>query len=279
MMKKALLIIATALLCSCNGPGRWEDTPGELVVEGWIEDGESPVVMITSTLSPSPEYTRLDSLSNHIIKRAKVSLSDGDTTVIMFSKQDKRYIPPFVYTTGWITGKAGKTYTLKVEYNGKTVSARSVIPKPEPIVGVKAEPVEGSDSLYTLVVTLGNKAGENKFYRVLTMVEGEDSRYISSFPSAIEGAILNDYAQITITRGKGIDHQEFSTKFKKGSTVRVKVCTCDEATCRFWMAIDDLYTLGNTPFFPMYDNPATNIEGGLGYWAGYGASYYTVVID
>jgi hypothetical protein len=277
-MKRVLLIIAAALLCSCNGPGRWEDTPGELVVEGWIEAGESPVVMLTTALSPSPEYTHLDSLSNHIIKRAKVSLSDGDTTVILFSKQDKRYVPPFVYTTGWITGKAGKSYTLKVEYNGKTVSARSVIPDTEPIAGVEAVPVEGSDSLYTLVVTLGNKAGANKFYRILTMVEGEDSRYISSFPSAIEGTSLKDNARITITRGKSIDHQEFSTKFKKGSTVRVKVCTCEEATCRFWMAIDDLHTLGNTPFFPMYNNPASNIEGGFGYWAGYGATVSTIVI-
>ena len=278
-MKKALLILATALLCSCSGLGRWEDTPGELVVEGWIEAGEAPVVMLTTTLSPSPEYTCLDSLSSHIVKRAKVSLSDGDTTVIMFSKQDKNYIPPFIYTTGWMTGKAGKRYTLKVEYDGKTARADCIIPEPEPIAGVTAVPAEGSDDLYTLVVTLDNKAGANKFYRILTMVEGEDTRYVSSFPSAIEGSALKDNAEITITRGKSIDHQEFSTKFKKGSTVRVKVCTCEEATCRFWMTIDDLYTLGNTPFFPMYDNPASNIEGGLGYWAGYGASYYTVKIN
>lgn len=278
-MKKALIIIAAVLLCSCNGPGRWEDTPGELVVEGWIEAGEAPVVMLTTTLSPSTEYTCLDSLSSHIVKRAKVSLSDGDTTVIMFSKQDKSYIPPFVYTTGWMTGKAGKRYTLKVEYNGKTANSTCIIPEPEPISGVTAVPVEGSDDLFTLVVALGNKAGADKFYRILTMVEGEDTRYIPSFPSAIEGSALKDNAEITITRGKSIDHLEFSTKFKKGSTVRVKVCTCEEASCRFWMTIDDLSTLGNTPFFPMHENPASNIEGGFGYWAGYGASYYKVVID
>ena len=278
-MKKTLLIIATALLCSCNGPGRWENDPGELVAEGWIEAGEAPVVMLTSTLSPSPEFTHLDSLSNHIVKRAKVSLSDGDTTVILFSKQDKRYLPPFVYTTGWITGQAGKKYTLKVEYNGKTLSASSTIPAPEPISGVRAVKVEGSDSLYTLVVTLANKAGADKFYRIFTMVEGEDSRFIPCFPSAIEGAGLKENAEITITRGKGLDRPIFSTQFKKGSTVRVKVCTCEEAACRFWMAIDDLSTLGNTPFFPMHENPATNIEGGLGYWAGYGATVSTLKVE
>lgn len=278
-MKKTLLIIATALLCSCNGPGRWEDAPGELVAEGWIEAGEAPVVMLTSTLSPSSGYTCLDSLSNHIIKRAKVSLSDGDTTVILFSKQDKHYLPPFIYTTGWITGKAGKKYTLKVEYNGITLSASSTIPAPEPLSGVRAVPVEGSDSLFTLVVTLGNKAGADRFYRIFTMVEGEDSRYIPSFPSAIEGAGLKENAEITITRGKGLDRREFATHFKKGSTVRVKVCTCEEAACRFWMAIDELSTLGNTPFFPMHENPATNIEGGLGYWAGYGSTVSTLKVE
>ena len=279
MMKKALFITAMALLFSCNGPGRWEDSPGELVVEGWIEAGEAPVVMLTTALSPSPIYTHPDSLSNHIIKRAKVSLSDGDTTVVLFSKQDKRYMPPFVYTTGWITGKAGGNYTIKVDYNGKTARAACSIPEAEPVSGLRAVPVEGSDSLFTIVITLGNKAGADKFYRIFTMVEGEDSRYIPSFPSAIEGATLKDNAEITITRGKSIDRLEFATRFKKGSTVRVKVCTCEEAACRFWMAIDDLSTLGNTPFFPMHDNPASNIEGGLGYWAGYGATVSTLKVE
>lgn len=278
-MKKTLLILAAAILCSCNGLRTEQDMPGELVVEGWIEAGEAPVVMLTSSLIPSAEYTYLDSLSNHIVTRAKVSLSDGDTTVVLFSKRDKRYLPPFIYTTGWMTGKNGRNYTLKVEYNGKTTTAVSTIPAPEPISGVRAVKVEGSDSLFTLVVTLGNKAGAGKFYRIFTMVEGEDSRYISSFPSAIEGSSLKDNAEITITRGKGLDRLEFASQFKKGSTVRVKVCTCEEAACRYWMAIDDISTLGNIPFFPMHDNPASNIEGGLGYWAGYGATVSTLTIE
>ena len=276
-MKKILLISVIALLCSC---GQWipQVNPSEMVVEGWIEDGEAPVVMLTASLKPNTEYTCLDSLSNHIIKRAKVTLSDGDTTVLMYSKRDKRYLPPYIYTTGWISGKAGKTYSLKIEYNGDTINASTTIPEAEPVAGVRAVPVEGSDSLFTIVVSLNNKAGANKFYRIFTMVEGEDSRYVSSFPSAIEGATLKENAEITITRGKTLDHLEFATQFKKGSTVRVKVSTCEEATCRFWMAIDDLTTLGNTPFFPMYDNPASNIKGGLGYWAGYGASVSTLVV-
>lgn len=276
-MKKLLLISAIAFLCSC---GQWEkqDIPSEIVVEGWIEAGEAPVVMLTASLTPSSNYTYLDSLSNHIIKRAKVTLSDGDTTVVMYSKRDKRYMPPYIYTTGWISGKAGKTYKLKVEYNGTTIKAGTTIPEAEPVAAVRAVPVEGSDSLFTIVVTLNNKAGENRFYRIFTMVEGEDSRYISSFPGAIEGAGLKPGAEITITRGKSLNRHKFATQFKKGSTVRVKVCTCEEATCRFWMAIDDITTVGNTPFFPMYDNPASNIEGGLGYWAGYGASVSTLVV-
>ena len=51
-MKKILYYILPLLVLSCTA----KEQPGEtqLVVEGWIENGEHPVVMVSESCSPPP---------------------------------------------------------------------------------------------------------------------------------------------------------------------------------------------------------------------------------
>lgn len=278
-MKRLLLISMIALICSCSADRDWEHTEPELVVEGWIEAGRAPVVMVTTSVSPSREFRTVGQLQDHIVKWGKVSISSPDTTVILFGKTDKDYYPPYIFTTGWIIGKAGETYTLNVEYEGMHASATTTVTAPEPLEGLSAVKVEGSDSLFTLVARLNNRSSEKKYYQIFTKVEGKDSFFVPAFPGAIDGSGIADNAEIIITQGRSIERRNFSSNFVKGDLVHVRFCTMDEQSWRIWADFDAHTSLGDSPIFPLYRNPATNINGGLGYWAGYGSTYYSIEIE
>ena len=193
-MKRLLLISMIALICSCSTDRDWEHTEPELVVEGWIEAGRAPVVMVTTSVSPSREFRTVGQLQDHIVKWGKVSISSPDTTVILFGRTDKDYYPPYIFTTGWIIGKAGETYTLNVEYEGMHASATTTVTAPEPLEGLSAVKVEGSDSLFTLVARLNNRSSDKKYYQIFTKVEGKDSFFVPAFPGAIDGSGIADNA-------------------------------------------------------------------------------------
>ena len=81
-MKKILYYILPLLVLSCTA----EEQPGEtqLVVEGWIENGEHPVVMVSESIGVTTN-TPIDAgaMVGHLAKWAKVSISDGENTVLL----------------------------------------------------------------------------------------------------------------------------------------------------------------------------------------------------
>ena len=58
--------------------------------------------------------------------------------------------------------------------------------------------------------------------------------------------------------------------------VAVRFCTMDNASYQYWEDYDDVSSLSLNPFFPVTKKIRSNIKGGLGYWAGYGTSYYYI---
>jgi len=277
-MTRKLLILTLVTICSCTAQKDWEFAVPELVVEGWIEDGGYPIVMVTGSVTPSTEYRSMEDLQEYIMKWAKVSISDSDTTVVLLGMPDKNYFPPYIFTTAWIKGEAGKTYDLKVEIKNRTATATTTVTPPEPITGLKAYPVEDSDSLYTIAVKLSNQSHHGKYYKIFTKIEGEETTFRPAFPGSIDGNSLIDDAEISIVQGVSIEQRTHNALFKKGSTVHVKFCTMDTQSWLFWTGFDDITVTEGSPFFPVYDNPVTNITGGLGYWSGYGATYYTITL-
>lgn len=47
----------------------------------------------------------------------------------------------------------------------------------------------------------------------------------------------------------------------------------------FWSRFDDLTSLARNPIFPVVFNLPPCLEGAYGYWAGYGATEYSVTIQ
>ena len=103
-MKKILYYILPLLVLSCTA----EEQPGEtqLVVEGWIENGEHPVVMVSESIGVTTN-TPIDAgaMVGHLAKWAKVSISDGDNTVILTGMGTADLFPPYMFSSSKITGE------------------------------------------------------------------------------------------------------------------------------------------------------------------------------
>ena len=80
--------------------------PPQLVVEGWIDEGGFPVVILSETVPISDIYADVNTLNDRVIKWAKVSIDDGENEVILTGKNSPSYFPPYIYTTSRMRGVA-----------------------------------------------------------------------------------------------------------------------------------------------------------------------------
>ena len=142
MQKRFFILSALMAACACSADNADEVEP-RLVVEAWIESDGAPVVMVTTSVTPTREPQAISSLSNHVERWAKVSVSDGESEIILTGYITSRYFPPYYYTTGRMTGEVGKTYRLTVETKGRRATAYATIPPPQDLI--RLEPVPFGD--------------------------------------------------------------------------------------------------------------------------------------
>ena len=254
------------------------DAP-EIVVEGWIEDGGFPVVMVTTSVPVSPEYQDWDSLEDHLVRWAKVSLSDGEKEVVLTGKVDKNYFPPYIYTTARMKGEAGKTYDLKVEYGGRVETARTTVPAKVPLEYIKV--VEREDG-YGIAAGLKDDSQTKDYYKFFVKVEDVDNSFVPSFLGLVDDAVLRaDVAEVAVNSAfisNFTTIERSPVSYAEDDVVHVRFCTMDEVSFKYWSDYDDVTTLSTNPFFPVNKKIRSNISSGMGYWAGYGSSYYRVSI-
>ena len=175
-MRRVLICLLAMVLAGCATDVVFSQDSPEIVVEGWIEDGGFPVVIVTTSVPVSTDYKDWDTLMDHLVRWAKVSISDGEKEVILTGKMDTDYFPPYIYTTARMRGEAGKKYSLNVEYGGRTETAETTIPSKVPLEYVKV--LERTDG-YGIVAGLKDNTETKDYYKFFTMVEGVDSNYVS----------------------------------------------------------------------------------------------------
>ena len=260
-------------------------TPEEkIVVEGWIEQDQYPVVMLTKN---SPYFSQMDSaqIVALIITDATVTVSDGDSSEVLTPTIDPNYFPPVLYKGHHLKGVINKTYSLKIEAEGKVLTAQTTIPAPIPLDSVwfKLEPQK--DSLGYLWATITDPPAPGNCYRLFTKRLHRDNRYFPILGSVYEDSFFNGET-LNFSMNRGIanltaDSQDDPevTYFKKGDTISLRACTIDRAHYDFWRTAEqEMYSGGNP--FATPTTVVTNIQGGaLGVWGGYGASYYTVIAN
>lgn len=147
----AMIVLSLSFLLGGCSQDVSTSSQSQLVVEGWIDAGGFPVVKLTRTIPLSDDALSLDSLSRYMDRWAKVTISDGERTEVLAGRYDKKYFPPFIYTTYDMRGEEGREYSLRVEASdGKVAEARTRIPVSAKIDSFRVEPTD-VDSLFQLL--------------------------------------------------------------------------------------------------------------------------------
>lgn len=271
------IALAGCMFTACNTEDLISE-PSQMVVEGWIDHNGFPVVQLTKTIPIDKTYKDLSTMDEYVIKWAKVTVSDGETEVILTGKVDNSFLPPYIYTTGQLRGEAGKRYTLTVEYDNFHAEAETTIPWPAEIDSFTVSSVN-KGSLYQLTACFEDFSDTTDYYIFFTNISNSHYRLCSQGVLSDEGR--DSHLQIPVFKPTDMfaeDREEYTPYFKTGELAMIKFARIDSVGYQFWKSFEEIRSLSRNPFLPVTDNMKSNIKGGLGYWIGYGANYYTVPI-
>lgn len=259
------------------------------VVEGYIETGTSPIILLTKSLPFFGEINVNNILQNSVLG-ATVIIDNGTIVDTLIQ------IPGYgVYTTTQMVGEIGKTYKLTVYSEGHTLTSVTSIPNPVPLDSTWWKVDGQRDSLGFVWGHLSDPDTLGNCYRFFAKrinhyTFGDDigRQKDSIFYPALGGSVFEDryingksfdinFARSSSANStKADDDNDERIFFKRGDTIIVKFCTIDRSHFEFWRTEESQVNSNGNPFGspqPVH----SNIEGGLGVWGGYSTSYDTVI--
>lgn len=307
-MNKIISLTTFALslmVVSCERDAEIDIPAGEskIVVEGWIEPGAPPVVLLKKS-QPYFGTSNFSDLSQMFVHDATITVSDGVYSATLFeictSSIPDSLLPlvsSFIgidtatlqtldfcaYTTfdTNIYGIIGKNYYLNINSGGTLLSSVTSLPQAVPLDSAWFALNETSDSLGYAWASMKDPDTLGNAYRWYAKRETKDLSFIAPIGSAFEDKFINGTSfDFAYNRGDN----DFATTqeppgewgyFKKGDTIIVKFCTIDHEHYLFWRTYETQIVNNGNPFAaPAPVN--SNITGGLGVWGGFTPSYDTI---
>ena len=271
------VLILSFLLYSCV---QEEVDHTKMVVEGWIDAGKHPIVMLHTSyslsLSEPDSTTLLDVLEQHMVLFGKVVIFDGEDSVILTGRVDTNYLPPYIYTTTKIIGEVGKTYSLHAKYKEFSAKAKTEIPKIASLDSIRVTNLNQKMN----VVGYANHLEVGETY--ILMARTTDQRQYKICPM---GAFRASRTESIITINNPIDFTGegaiLQTLFPKTDSVEIsiKFAKIGEAEFQMWDSYIAQKLTQGMFFMETYGNIISNIENGNGYWCGMGASEYSISLE
>lgn len=300
-------ILAFAWGCEKDITLDLETGPEKLVVEGHIEPGYPPYVILTHNV-PYFDLADIDDLEKLFVHGADVTVFDGADTYQLIEycsdnmpdsllslaslylgveMDDLTNYNFCVYTSAVDTGQLfsillgdlGKTYDLVINVDGKELTATTTLLYPVPLDSIWFVERPAEDSLGQLYVTFSDPPTSGDYYRMFTQRLQTDAYTIPTSQSLLSDQNINGTTvDLLFERGNIPGRLDDNIGFYHiGDTVVVKWCTLDYGHYEFWRTAQiEFDNVGNPIATPTAIK--TNIEGGLGIWGAYGAIYDTIVI-
>jgi hypothetical protein len=259
----------------------------KFVVEGWIEQNQFPIVILTKN-APYFDVFDTTTLMEMFIDEAIITVSDGSFTEHLdFTINIQNLVNgdwPLVYFIGdTLKGEVGKTYTLRVEVEGKILTAITTIPALVATDSLWFEVDEGQDSLGYLWGSYSDDPNMANYFRFFTKRLSRDNVYTPTLGSVVEDKYFSgDTLEFSLMRGipsytdETVYDDEELGYYKIGDTVVFRLCAIDQQHYFFWRTAEQEIMMGQNPFASPV-RIRSNIEGGLGVWGGYGAHYDTLI--
>jgi len=315
-LSKYILCLGVFTLCliSCTKEVLIVIPEGEeqLVVEGLIITDNFPVIFLTRSQSFNNPIDP-SSLANIFVSGATVQVTSNGTTydldeicvstlnpiqlplvaeLLGLSVEELLAIDICVYSSSEFFGEEGKTYDLFIDAEGETVSSTTKIDAAVGLDSLWFEIWGDTDSLGFIwgILTDPDTAGNNyRWYsqRINAYPDEpgfpKDSRYIPPSNSVSEDSFFDGLEfEFGFNRGKEFnsakpdDNNDEAFFFKIGDTIAVRPVSIRFDAYRFYRSLEEQITTNGSPF-SLPENIESNIEGGLGIWAGFGPTYDTII--
>lgn len=278
-MKRILyIVLALTLLVGCSEePPR----PMSMVLEGWIDADGFPTVLIHKSyiLANAPDSIKSleEIIEDQLIPFGRVAVSDGIEEVVLTGRLDTAYLPPYTYSSVFMVGEVGKTYTVTATYRDLKATATTTIP---PRAALDSLSIRASAmGMVNVNAYMSHIDSLNESYYALFARKYGQKQYklcpfgVFSSRDAAQGTIkMNVYNPTSEATG----FQGIATYFEVGDSAdyQLKVASIDYPSYEFWKAYNELMISKGLFFVPVYKNLPSNVEGGIGIFSGMGSSIY-----
>lgn len=263
--------------CSNDNFSEEKNIESKIVVEGWIEEGDYANVLLSRSI-PVTDVIDSTNVLNHVIRSAKITISDGENFEVLRVKNDKNRIPPFVYFGSTLKGEAGKEYSIKIEYLNRVVEAVTTIPKSVQLKSAEYIKKNTADTTGYVFVKFDDPADEKNYYQIATKIDKEEPIFVPSFYGNLDDKNFeSSLISVQINRGVLLfPKTKFTPYFADGDLIHVKLRTQTKEALDFWNSWQNEIVNSKNPIYPSNTSLKSNIKGGIGIWAGYGQS--TIIV-
>jgi hypothetical protein len=283
-MKYFLYIIAVFVSLSCRKDVtlKLPDYQQKIIVEGSIETGSTALVFLSYSV---PYFGDFDysTPEKAFIKGAFVTVTDGITTDTLKELDPKT---GYIYVGLKLTGRQGKTYTIKVRVNDKTYETSSSILEPVRFDSLYFKPVR-DDSLGFIWQTLNEPAGTGDNYRWFSKRLGRDPFYAAPFNSVFDDKFIDGKSfDFGYDRGRQPERLQSTGEdpergfYKRGDTVVVKFCKIGRSEYEFWNTYYQNRVSNGNPFSSPTNIKSmfNNYQECFGSFVAYSPSFDTIII-
>lgn len=280
----------------------------QIVVEGKIEEGAFPYVILTYS-SGYFDSTDITNFEASFVRGATLTVTvdgtDYPMTEICTNDIPEEFLSVIaeqlslnvenlsqfnycIYAAPNLIGEAGKSYKLTIEHNEKTYTSTTTIPNAVALDSVWFK-VEEEDKYGYAWARLTDPDTVGNFYRWFAQRinlndEGviKDAGFIAPLGSAIEDRFFNGESfdflyyrnQTSISNNSKSDVYGYYTV---GDTVVIKFTTIDAKVYDFLRKFETEVGNNGNPFAAPTTIPTNIRNGALGCWAGYAATFDTLV--
>ena len=281
----------------------------KLVVEGYIENDEYPIVSLYRS-APYFSTMSLEYLMDSIVIRdAKVFVtsSKGETQELFMNPV---FLPNpnaplfYAYTTDFgFKGELNTSYTLRIEWNGKVYTSETSITNTFDLDSVYFAPTFGHeqiDSVANLRIAMTDDGAPDNYYQFKVKIHCKDKGFpdrlwVTTIPAAFDNSPFRGTSfNYEIVRGNPSTmllpemterelRRYMRMNYRVGDTVYLKYALLDEPAFRFWMSANGDITFGQNPFMspsPIISNIQCNTgEKCLGVWCGAAKKEVMLILD
>ncbi len=305
---KIIFLLTIGQLMSCEQPYTPPTTleDQEIAIEGYVEAGEGsqPVVVFVTRSIPFISTIDAGVFQTIFLRDAQVEVYDGSKTVVLTQlclsdipvelreqagqilglNLDSISVDLCVYAdiANSIDRKFGGRYDLKVEVQGKTLTATTTIPELVELKDFEFREPAGAprDTLAELWAKIQDPSGVKNYYRYFTATD-RNPGLIPPFGSVFDDGFFDGLKELPIPfpkaqrRGQDFDPDTFGL-YHRGDSIQIKFCGIDFDHYDFWRTRDFGANSGGP--FASYTRISTNINGGLGIWGGYAVANYRLLV-